>query len=378
MRLDGLIATLAVSSFLLGAQQPNSAAATLTINGVSGPPYPVVAQVRTNTTAVLALSGAPNVPWLVARSATGLVQPGSLLTPGGIVDLPLAPPPFVPLQGTLGPAGSASIGVVLPQVGVPPAGIALGHQEALQAVIADPASPAGWRLTAATQVTVVQGPVTVDLNLPGNGGASIDLTTWGFSIPFYGVSQTQLWLSMNGYVTFGLQDSDFTPTAAEMNSGPPRVAPFWSFLEQGAGQVRYTIDANPPPGQPKSIKAEWISVRDAYVPGNVHTFSAFLDANGFCQLSYSTVNSVNTSNLLAGIGPGLGLNPQAAKDLSALHFTGYTGAPLENFFEFFPGPSTWYGPSGWIYTFDLYGQTLSFVPGGAGPLPGASSRYYLY
>ena len=244
-------------------------------------------------------------------------------------------------------------------------------------MVVDPTSPVGWRLTAATQVTVVQGPITVNLTLPENGTALIDLTTWGFSIPFYGISQSQLFLHMDGYLTFGAPSIDYTPSVPDMNSGPPRVAPFWTDLEQSGGQVRYTIDASPPVGQPKSLKAEWIGVHDSST-FNVHTFSVYLDATGFCQLSWSTINSNPVYNVLAGIGPGLGLSPQASKDLSALHGTGYTGAQLEGLFELFLSPIIYPGPNGWLSTFDLFGQTLSFLPSGAGPLPGATSRYQLY
>jgi hypothetical protein len=357
----------------LFAQQPNSASATMTIDGFNGPPFPIAANVRTNTTAAFTLSGAPNAPYVVALAAQGLVQPGALITPGGIVDLPLSPPPVIAVESALDATGSSAFGVVVPPVGVFPAGVPLGHQETLQAVVADPASPVGWRLTAATQVTVIQGPIVVNLTLGSDGAAAIDLASHGFSIPFYGVSYTQLWMCVNGFLTLGAPNTDFTPSAPEFNDGPPRIAPFWTDLTQQNGQVRYTIDPNPPGSQAPFVQADWIGVVD-WGTFNTHTFSAYVDANGLCRLTASTLNSANTYTTLTGIGPGSGLNPQVAKDLSALHVAGYAGGTNESFFEIFTGP---WGLPPWLppHPFDLYGATLSFFP--IGGVPAATSAYFL-
>jgi hypothetical protein len=357
------------------AQQPNGASASMTIDGANGPPFPIAANVRTNTTAAFTLSGVPNAPYVVALAAQGVIQPGALVTPGGIVDLPLSPPPVIAVASALDATGSSAFGVVVPPAGNFPAGVPLGHQEALQAAIADPASPVGWRLTAATQVTVIQGPIVVNLNLGSDGAAAIDLAPHGFSIPFYGASYTQLWVCVNGFLTLGAPNTDFTPTATEFNGGPPRIAPFWTDLYQQTGQVRYTIDPNPPGSQAPFVQADWIGVFD-WGTQNTHTFSAYADANGLCRLTLSTLNSANTYTTLTGIGPGSDLNPQVPKDLSVLHVAGYAGGTNESFFELFTGPSTW---PPWLPSspFDLYGATLSFFPIAGGGVPAATSAYFL-
>ena len=166
----------------------------------------------------------------------------------------------------------------------------------------------------------------------------------------------------------------------EFNTGAPRIAAFWSDLEQQPATpwqvVRYTIDPAPPGGQPPFVQADWINIPD-WGGGSqfFHTFSATIDALGVCKLSYQSLTSPSVYALLCGIGPGLGVNPQAAKDLSALHSTGYAGASLESFFEVYPGP----GPGGgWPNPFDLFGQVLTFQPSAGGSAPASTVSYMLY
>ena len=230
---------------------------------------------------------------------------------------------------------------------MPPAGIPIGHQEALQAAVLDPLSPPGFTLTALTQVSVVQGPIVVNLTLGSDGVASINLAPYGFSVPFYGASYNQLWLCVNGFLTLGAPDSDFSPTVLEFNTGAPRIAAFWSDLEQQPAApwqvVRYTIDPAPPGGQPPFVRADWINVPD-WGGGSqfFHTFSTTINALGVCTLSYQTLTAPSIYALLCGIGPGLGVNPQAAKDLSALHVVRLSGSAARELLRGLSGPR-----SGW-------------------------------
>jgi hypothetical protein len=370
-----LVAGLAlVNAAAAPSQQPNGPLASMTIDGATGP-GPIATTVRTSTAAVFSLAGTPGAPLLIGQSATGVVSPGWITTGGGTVDLPLSPPPAIVADGfadpafTLGTAGTLVFAVGVPAAGVPPAGIPLGHQEAVQAAIADPTSPTGFRLTAATQVTVVQGPTVVNLNLGSDGAVSIDVGAHGFQIPYYGVAYNSLWVCVNGFITFGSPDTDFTASILEFNGSHPRVAPMWSDLEQvGPGQVvRYTIDPAPPNAQPPFVRVEWINVQDFAVP-LLHTFSAYLDAAGTCRISHSLTTSASLYDTIVGIGPGLGQNPQASKDLSAIKAAGGAfGGFKESFFELFPGGT----PS----SFDLFGLTLDFVPTGSGTPPASTASY---
>lgn len=387
LRAASRLLCLAIFTAGVASQQPNSAAATMTIGGAAGPPTPIVTTVRTSANATFALAGSAGAPLLIARSATGIVQQGTLASGGGWLDLPLVPAPEVVIDGianpqfALDPTGALAFSVPVPPAGSPPGGIPLGHQEALQAAIADPASPVGFTLTAATQVSVVQGPFVANLSLGSDGAALIDVGAHGFSIPFYGIAYTHVWICVNGFITMGLPDTDFTPSVLELNTGDPRLAPFWADLDQyQGGIVRTTIDPNPAGGQPPFILAEWIGVTDW---GNsfAHTFSAYADASGFCRLSYSILNSPSLYNTLCGIGPGSGLNPQASKDLSVLRASGgLAGAPQESFFEVFIGLGIYQGPGAPPppNPYDLFGATLNFLPSGSGGLPASTSAYFFY
>jgi hypothetical protein len=376
---------LAVVAIDAGAQQPNGAGASMTVGGASGPPYPIATTVRTSTPAFFALSGAPGAPFIVAVSATGATSPGSLVTAGGTVDLPVVPPPLLALDGTSHPglvldgAGTYGFAVPVPPAGTPPFGIPPGHQEAIQAAIGDPTSPVGFTLTAATQVTVVQGPIITDLTLGDDGAVPVNTAPHGFALPFFGTSYTQVWICVNGFITLGQPDTDFTSTPAEFNAGYPRLAAFWTDLEQPAGAVvRSTVDPNPPAGQAPFLKVEWIGVPDWGV-GISHTFSAVIDATGFCRIAHAVTTNASLYPTLCGIGPGGGLNPQSMKDLSALQAGGgAVGAALESFYE-------WYGllgMPGYTWTtstpFDLFGLTLDFLPSGAGSPPASTTSYSLY
>lgn len=362
------------------AQQANGPLASMTIDGATGP-GPIAANVRTGTNAVFSLLGAAGAPVLIAQSATGLLHPGWLATSGGIVDLPLAPPPAIVVDGSANPAfvigggGVLTFVVMVPPAGPPPLGIPLWHKEALQAAILDPASPAGFRLTAATQATVVQGPFVFNLSLGSDGAAAIDVGAHGFSIPFYGNSYTTLWICVNGFITLGAPDTDFTPSVVEFNGLYPRIAGMWADLDQYGPNaiVRCTIDPAPPNGQAPFVLAEWVNVPD-FAASNGHTFSIFANAAGVCTIAHALTTSPSLYNTIVGIGPGMGINPQSSKDLSLLLGPGAAGGLHESFFEFFPGPPASGGPP----AFDLFGATLHFAPSGAGMLPAATSSYVCY
>ena len=80
-------------------QQPNTPEASLVINAVAGPPYPITMTVQTNALATMLFKGAANVPYLLVRSATGQLQPGAATFFGDSFDLPLSPFPIIEHDG---------------------------------------------------------------------------------------------------------------------------------------------------------------------------------------------------------------------------------------------------------------------------------------
>lgn len=133
-------------------QQPNSALATLAVNGVLGPPYPFAVTVVTPAPLVMALSGPAGAPFLFAVSAQPPV-PGFLFLP--------APPPLlfnsldivVPPAVVLGRALTATgFGVIT----VPTNPSFIGSSFSAQAVvILSPTPPFAFVLSAAVSVTFI-------------------------------------------------------------------------------------------------------------------------------------------------------------------------------------------------------------------------------
>jgi hypothetical protein len=311
----------------------------------------------------------------------------------------LNPFPVIVIDGFKVPAfstdfsGNSSFAITLPPAGNPPNGVPLGLSLALQSLVADPFSSLGITLTAATQITVTQGPTITNLNVGDEGNYT--LSTSAMPIPFYGINYTTIYANANGYITFGSQDSDFTPSPSEFNSAPPRIAAFWTDLDSApsaGGTVTATVDNNPGGGNPGFIRFDYVNV-EGWTVNVHHNFSALLRADGYLEIIYPATQNASIYDQMTGIGPGSGggltqknfIGPQPTGSsvgpgiLSTSPFA-YLGNVNENFFEWFGVTGIampFYGNS-YDNTFDLYVQTLHFLPSGSGGLPGASNRYTLY
>lgn len=399
MRPGCIMVTAVLFACVVVAQQPNSSNARMTIDAVEGPPFPIQMNVRTSSAAIFQIQGGTNVPFVIVGSAQGNVAPGAATYFGNHFDLPLTPTYVICLNGITNPVfttdmtGQFSFPVMCPPPGNPPNGIPLGFHAAYQAAMVDYFNSFGWSLTAATRVTVTQGPTVVYLNLPldpsygvgcgPNITASVNLATFGIAFPFYGVNYNVVHISGDGYMTFGGSPvGDYTASDYDMNNGPPRIAGFWTDLEQASGQIiRYTVDPNPPGGSPYLL-VEFLNVGDAICPtsGSLHSFAWKIDTLGVVTVNQLSTNNPSIYDVLVGIGPGNGLNPQTPKNLSALLLpSSYFGAVNESFYEWF-GIVT-LNP---YYTlpvddpYDLPARTLNFLPSGSGTMPGYTNRYLLY
>ena len=150
-----LLPILLLGCASIAAQQPNTPQASMTINCLVGPPYPLIgAFLYGGTVSLLEVSGAPNAPLLVAVSPqlTVLATP----IPGGIVDIDISDPGAVgmlldgfvsaPGQHVTGPSGLFVEDFPVAQT------VTVNTSAALQGAVSDPSSPAGYSLTAATSV----------------------------------------------------------------------------------------------------------------------------------------------------------------------------------------------------------------------------------
>ncbi len=185
MRRLPLIVLVVVS--IVGAQQPNSIGGRLAWNGVDGPPWPIAALVNGQGGAVtLEIGGSTQQPFALVVSRAGLLSSG-LATPHGVLDVDLAT--FEWVADGLSPAGGPldALAVLDPSGRrvfvapiLPTSSTALG---AWQAAVADPASPFGMTLTAATALALSQLPgtaiyVSSSTGSPSNpGSASAPLAT---------------------------------------------------------------------------------------------------------------------------------------------------------------------------------------------------------
>jgi hypothetical protein len=389
------IVALFLCTLVSVGQQPNTGNHSMTINGINGPPFPILTNnVRTNTLVTFQMGGASNQPYAVFQGNLGV---GSMFVVGGIVDLALNPFPVLVIDGFQNPtfrtdfSGVGGFSVQVPGVGTFPNGVPLGLQLTLQSLMGDPFnSPFGVALTAATKITVTQGPIVTFYSLGDESVQTINMAT--MPIPFYGSNYTSLTLCSNGYLTMGATTSDFTPTDVEMNSGPPRLAPFWTDLDCPPNAVKSTFDVNPGNQLPGFLLIEYTNVFDFTLPVT-HTFSMLMRTDGSVEITSANNNNPSQYDSITGIGPGnnLGL-PQTQKNFIGAQPTGSTVGPgilttppgallgtvNMSFYEWFGivGVNGYYGNT-YTNLFDIF-TTIHFNPIGNGNLPGASNQYVCF
>ena len=135
MKSASIIIVLLIATACMPGQQPNTPQASLTINAVAGPPYPITMTVQTNALATMFFQGAANVPYMLVRSPTGQLQPGAATFFGDSFDLPLTPFPMIEHDGFASASqfhtnanGHANLSGIVPPAA---AGTMLSYQAAL-------------------------------------------------------------------------------------------------------------------------------------------------------------------------------------------------------------------------------------------------------
>lgn len=357
-------------------QQPNTSAASLVVNAVDGPLFPLEVTVQTDTLASALIRGHANVPFVLARSATGHLHVGAASYFGGSCDLAVSPPPVIVANGLLAGSpfhtdgnGNASIAGSLPPS-------AFGSSLAFQAAVVDPASVHGFRLTAAVALVIIQNWTTTSLTLGDETVGNFDLGS--LSIPFFGATYSSVFIGSNGYLTFGSTDgSDFTPSSNDMASGPPRIAGLWCDLECPPNAVTVTRSTTSGPMGPGFFRVSYDNVKDWGLPVT-HHFAIQVYENGLIQIIHPPNNAASLYDQIVGISPGGGMSSAAQKDLSAIsQGNSYLGAINERIFEWF-GIVTQnpYYANPFDDPYDLPGRTLTFFP--AGPPGAETTRYLVY
>ena len=347
-----------------GAQQPNSAAASLTLNGANGPPWPVTGiELVPSSVACLQLSGAPLMPLVLGLSNTTAAV--GLPAPGGLIDLDPATLIVVPPAAFFPPLATDATGVRV--LGLPIPAVGVEFTAGLQAAVGNPGAPAGYTLTAAAGAlfsgTAAVIPIAPLGTLGGAPAVLLDLTPFGFTIPFYGASYTRLFINAPGSVTFSAASSDFTPTAPEFVALHQRIAPYWTLLQpELGGTVQATVQPN---GPSPFVQVDYTAV-PSWAALTVHTFWLRIHSNGDIVMSEVGAAPPPSLEIGVGISPGLSLSPvTTSRNLSAS--TGYVGIGNEALFELFVPPTNPVLPPN---PYDLGGVPLCFSPvptGGAAP-----------
>lgn len=161
-RASGTLLSFVLTVSAVLGQQPNQAQGSMNVNGVTGPPFPMLASVSTPGSLGFVISGSAGVgtpfallagPLNVGNGTTPNGQIADIGTPPGYQDVVsimngLLPGPLNALA-FLGQGGVANL--ALP---VPP-GLPGGTLTTVQTLVFDPANPDGFAFTAATTIAAI-------------------------------------------------------------------------------------------------------------------------------------------------------------------------------------------------------------------------------
>ena len=110
----------------------------------------------------------------------------------------------------------------------------------------------------------------------------------------------------DGHCTFGVNNSNFTPTPTEFRTGPPRIAPFWTDLDPGVygASVTVTVDQSGLTPFP-TVTVDWDEMAERSNTGARHTFQLVLTMfTGDIQVNHRPFNVAMIYDQLMGIVPG--------------------------------------------------------------------------
>jgi hypothetical protein len=159
--------------------------------------------------------------------------------------------------------------------------------------------------TAAPLVPVTNGTLVTNSSDDGVFGPF----NLGFTFPFFGVNQTQVFINNNGNLTFGSGDSTFTNQPFPQGGSPPRIANFWDDLFEPPGEVRQDTTV---PGQFTAIfngtgffSGAGTETSEATLLGPGNQFGA---PAGTIILSYGSITGTNDGSVTVGLNAGNGVN----------------------------------------------------------------------
>ena len=135
------------------------------------------------------------------------------------------------------------------------------------------------------------------LPLPLGDDTSLQLSGFGFAIPFAGTDYTSVFVNANGNVTFGAPSTDFSESVGDFLGGPARAAPLWDDLNPSAGGLVLASS-----DFATELTITWVDVPEFFASG-ANNFSVTLFSDGTVNFDYG---SVTASDALIGATPGGG------------------------------------------------------------------------
>jgi hypothetical protein len=157
-----------------------------------------------------------------------------------------------------------------------------------------------------------------------------------FSFPYQGQNWSSVFVNSNGNLTFGAGSTDFSESASDLLSGPPRIAALWDDLSPQEGEIFVAADT-------ESLTVRYVNVPQ-FLAGDSNSFSITLSADGGTTIAYGDVAALDG---VAGVTEGGGAADPGETDLSASAPLSATGTTYELF-------------TGAADPLDLDGTTLPF------------------
>jgi hypothetical protein len=130
----------------------------------------------------------------------------------------------------------------------------------------------------------------------------------GFAFNYAGVAYTQISVCSNGFVVLGPTNTnnDYSPTDAELVSGPPRVCPLWNDMSPNAvGSGHVWFNAFPAiANSPARAVVTWANVFE-YGTTNAVSFQVEFDAQNRVTVTYGPNAAARANvNRIIGMSPG--------------------------------------------------------------------------
>lgn len=357
MRLISISVALALLWIPAFAQQPNQPNASQTINGQQGPPYPIPnVPVPLGVQSNGVLGGQPNAPFMTFIDGD-VASSGTTVLVNQIFDLGLTVQ--VMWDGTVDPAftldGTGAWNYAFQAD--PPA--SLGNTLGVQTGIISPSAPAGALLTAASQLVVSPGITSTFLVLGDDASQQMSLSSYGFTLPYYGSNYSSFYVCANGFVSFNSTTTDFTSTPTEMLSQMPRISMFWCDLSpNNGGNIEVQVDESSPI---QVVRVIFTNVPE-FGAGPSHNFDMDIDVLGNINIRSGAFNPAPpTFTVLTGISPGGNQSPTTAMQdiFPSLSTTPFLGQTNEACFEWFGTTAATYWTLPTSNPYDLTGRTMT-------------------